>query len=40
MERYPDAVGIGDTNDDGVPDVVVSAATGNAVYVLSGSTLR
>jgi len=31
-----DAVGLGDTNGDGQPDILVSAATGNAVYVISG----
>lgn len=32
-----DAVGLGDTNQDSQPDVLVSAATGNAVYVISGT---
>jgi hypothetical protein len=32
-----DVVGIGDTNGDGHPDLLVSAATGNAVYVISGN---
>jgi len=31
-----DAVGLGDTNADGHPDILVSAATGENVYVLSG----
>lgn len=31
-----DALGIGDTNGDGQPDLLVSAATGNSVYVISG----
>jgi len=31
-----DAVGLGDTNSDGQPDIVVSAATGNNVYIISG----
>lgn len=31
-----DVVGIGDTNGDGAPDLLVSAATGNNVYVISG----
>lgn len=34
-----DAIGLGDVNADGVPDVAVSAATGNAVYVISGASL-
>ena len=31
-----DAVGLGDVNGDGQPDLVASAATGNAVYIISG----
>ena len=31
-----DVVSLGDTNGDGSPDLVVSAATGNSVYVISG----
>jgi hypothetical protein len=31
-----DAVTLGDTNGDGAPDLLVSAATGNTVYVISG----
>jgi hypothetical protein len=31
-----DVVGLGDTNGDGQPDLLVSAATGNNVYVISG----
>jgi hypothetical protein len=31
-----DAVGIGDVNDDGRPDLLVSAATGETVYVIAG----
>ena len=34
-----DAVGLGDVDGDGVPDVAVSAAEGNAVYVVSGASL-
>ena len=34
-----DAIGLGDVNADGVPDVAVSAAIGNAVYVISGASL-
>lgn len=34
-----DAVGLGDVDGDGVPDVAVSAALGNAVYVISGASL-
>jgi FG-GAP-like repeat/FG-GAP repeat len=32
-----DAVGIGDANRDGVPDALVSAATGDHVYIFAGS---
>jgi hypothetical protein len=31
-----DAVGLGDTNDDRVPDLLVSAASGDTVYLISG----
>jgi hypothetical protein len=31
-----DVVGLGDTNGDGTPDLLVSAATGHNVYVISG----
>jgi hypothetical protein len=31
-----DAVGIGDVNDDGRPDLLVSAAAGETVYVIAG----
>ena len=31
-----DVVGLGDTNGDGAPDLLVSAATGKNVYVISG----
>ena len=31
-----DAVGLGDTNGDGTPDLLVSAATGETVYMISG----
>src|SRR3954452_15380349 len=31
-----DAVGIGDANDDDAPDLLVSAATGERVYVIAG----
>jgi len=31
-----DAVGLGDTNHDGVPDELVSAANGDHVYILAG----
>ncbi len=34
-----DAIGLGDLNADGVPDVAVSAAIGNTVYVISGASL-
>lgn len=33
-----DAVGIGDVNGDGVPDLLASAATGEVVYVIAGET--
>ncbi len=32
-----DAVGVGDTNGDGIPDLLVSAATGNSVYLIAGT---
>jgi FG-GAP repeat protein/VCBS repeat protein len=32
-----DAVGLGDVNADGAPDFMVSAATGNTIYVISGA---
>lgn len=32
-----DAVGLGDVNGDGSPDIIVSAATGRTVYVISGT---
>jgi len=32
-----DAVGIGDVDDDGTPDALVSAATGDHVYIVAGS---
>ena len=31
-----DAIGLGDTNGDGAPDYLVSAATGETVYLISG----
>lgn len=31
-----DAIGLGDVNGDGVPDLVVSAAEGDVVYVIAG----
>jgi hypothetical protein len=31
-----DAVGLGDVNGDGTPDLLVSAAEGDVVYVISG----
>jgi hypothetical protein len=34
-----DAIGLGDVDGDGVPDVAVAAATGNTVYVISGASL-
>jgi hypothetical protein len=34
-----DAVGLGDVDGDGVPDVAVSAALANTVYVVSGASL-
>jgi hypothetical protein len=33
-----DAVGIGDANDDDIPDLLVSAATGERVYIVAGVT--
>ena len=35
-----DAVGLGDTNRDGVPDELLSAANGNHVYIVAGNKLR
>ncbi len=35
-----DAVGIGDTNGNGTPDFLVSAANRDTVYVIDGSALR
>jgi hypothetical protein len=32
-----DAVGLGDTNNDGVPDELVAAATGDHVYIIAGA---
>jgi hypothetical protein len=32
-----DVVGIGDTNGDGIPDLLASAASGNSVYVIAGT---
>ncbi|HSK51924.1 MAG TPA: FG-GAP-like repeat-containing protein [Clostridia bacterium] len=32
-----DTVGLGDVNGDGLPDLLVSAATGQAVYVIAGT---
>jgi hypothetical protein len=32
-----DAVGLGDVNDDGVPDALLAAATGDHVYVVAGN---
>jgi len=32
-----DAVGLGDTNQDGAPDELVSAANGNRVYIIAGA---
>jgi len=32
-----DAVGLGDTNQDGVPDELVAAATGDHVYIIAGA---
>ena len=34
-----DAVGLGDTNGDGIPDALVSAATGDHVYVIAGNRI-
>src|SRR3954453_16852456 len=35
-----DAVGLGDTNHDGLPDELISAANGNHVYIVAGAKLR
>jgi FG-GAP repeat protein len=35
-----DAVGLGDTNRDGVPDELVSAANGNHVYIVAGKRIH
>ena len=35
-----DAVGLGDTNHDGLPDELVSAANGDHVYILAGNKLK
>ncbi len=35
-----DAVGLGDTNRDGLPDELVSAANGNHVYIVAGNRPR
>jgi hypothetical protein len=35
-----DAVGLGDTNHDGFPDELLSAANGNHVYIVAGTKLR
>lgn len=35
-----DAVGLGDTNGDGLPDQLLSAANGNHVYIVAGTKLR
>jgi hypothetical protein len=32
-----DAVGVGDQNGDGIPDLLVSAASGETVYLIAGS---
>ncbi len=32
-----DAVGLGDVNDDAVPDLLVSAANGDTVYLIAGT---
>jgi len=34
-----DAVGLGDTNHDGLPDELLSAANGNHVYIVAGTRL-
>jgi len=34
-----DAVGLGDTNGDGIPDALVSAATGDHVYLIAGNRI-
>jgi hypothetical protein len=34
-----DAVGLGDTNHDGVPDELVAAATGDHVYIIAGAKM-
>jgi hypothetical protein len=35
-----DAVGLGDTNHDGLPDELISAANGNHVYIVAGRKLH
>jgi hypothetical protein len=35
-----DAVGVGDVNRDGAPDLLISAATGNSVYLVAGRSCR
>ena len=35
-----DAVGLGDTNHDGIPDELLSAANGNHVYIVAGNKLQ
>jgi hypothetical protein len=32
-----DTVGVGDLNEDGVPDLLISAASGDRVYVVAGA---
>jgi FG-GAP-like repeat/FG-GAP repeat len=32
-----DVVGVGDLNDDGIPDLLISAASGDRVYVVTGA---
>jgi hypothetical protein len=32
-----DTVGVGDLNDDGIPDLLISAASGDRVYVVAGA---
>lgn len=34
-----DAVGLGDTNGDGIPDALVSAANGDHVYLIAGNRI-